>query len=99
MKTELTFKSDGPGRANIIAHFPPCGDVCGFRAIVARAAKDPATGRWTAVLYGRAWPITQPVPDDPQVITSVQSERGPGPKHLLSGLVRKLQQRDQWWES
>lgn len=97
MKIELTAMSCGTGRAMIIAHYPPRGDIAGFRGRVASVAKEDSSGRWTAILFGKAWPLHERLPADPQVITSVASERNLNGKHTLSDLVRKLADRDEWW--
>ncbi len=88
-----------PGVADIIAHVPPYGPIAGYRARVARATRHEGSGRWTAVLYAKAWPLHQPLPAYPQPVASVASERNLNGKHTLSDLVRNLADRDEWWSA
>lgn len=97
MSARLTAVSVRPGVADIIAHVPPSGDAAGFRARVARATRDDGSGRWTAYLFARAHALGMPLPKDAPIAASVQSERNLNGKHTLSGLVRKLADRDEWW--
>lgn len=97
MKTRLTSVAVAPGIADIIAHIPPHGDTAGYRARVARAVRDPETGRWTAYLYARAWPLHEPLPKGALTVSYVQSERNLNGKHTLASLLGYLRQRDEWW--
>ena len=104
MKIRLTAVSTGPGEADIIAHIPArstaTASYAGYRARVARAVRHGEHGAlWTAVLYAKAYPVSEGEPSVPATMATVRSFAAGRPKgtHTLHSVLFQLRERGKWW--